>query len=137
MANQKLKAKKKKARERASKIKVVKIREARRLEAKKQLEWEEQMEAESGITKRKLQPYVAPEKRKQWEEEKGVQIKKQLEHNAEVLKALEDQYLQEQAVKEGLNAELESEGHKSLEEKVKALGEKAQAEAMRKVEDES
>jgi hypothetical protein len=45
----------------------------------------------------------------------------QLEHNAKVLRALEDEYQQENAKKEALNEELESEGFYTLQEKLNSL----------------
>ena len=126
MAKQKLKDKKKKTRERANKVVVQKRRDARRRELKKKKEWEEQVERESGIQSRKTEPYVCPETRKRWAEERDVEIQEQLERNIEILKALEDQYLKEKQDKTDLGAELEAEGHHTIEEKLNALNKRAQ-----------
>lgn len=45
----------------------------------------------------------------------------QLERNAKILRALEDEYQEEHAKKENLNKELESEGYYTLEEKLNNL----------------
>lgn len=49
----------------------------------------------------------------------------QVEHNAEILKALEEEYEQERAQRQELNEELESQGHKTLEDKLRALSQAA------------
>lgn len=76
----------------------------------------------------KIVPFVKdPEKRQKLEElEKQKNIKK-LERNMEVLKALEEEYINEKEQKKQLNEQLESEGHITLQEKLNALENKARS----------
>lgn len=46
---------------------------------------------------------------------------KQLEHNVEILRALEQEHAKETAEKQQLNEELEKEGHKTMKDKLQAL----------------
>jgi len=135
MANQKLKDKKKKARERANKTQVQKRRDSKHREDKKKKEWEEQMQRESGTTPEKLKPFVRPEKLKKREEQRDAEIKLQLEKNVEILQALEEEYIKEQQHKNDLGAELESEGYHTIEEKLGILNKRAQEEL--EISDES
>ncbi len=56
-------------------------------------------------------------------------IKEQLERNIEILKALEEEYLKEEAARDKLNSEFEEEGIESPEEKLEYLKRKAMEEA--------
>jgi hypothetical protein len=124
MANQKLKDKKKKTRERKNKVHVQKRRDAKHREDKKKKEWEEQMERDS--TPEKLKPFVRPEKLKKREEKRDAEIKLQLDRNIKILQALEEQYLKEQQHKTDLGAELAAEGFNTIEEKLDILNKRAQ-----------
>lgn len=56
------------------------------------------------------------------------EIAKQIEHNFEVLMALENEYAKEMAEREGLNKALEEEGYTTLKEKMDYLNKKAEEE---------
>ena len=53
------------------------------------------------------------------------ETRQQLEHNIQILRALEEEYDRELLSKEKLNAELEEEGHTTPEAKINALKERA------------
>ena len=55
------------------------------------------------------------------EEKKIEKIKEQLLKNQEILKALEEQYNQEQDARKQINENLESEGNMSLQDKLSAM----------------
>lgn len=57
-----------------------------------------------------------------------------LEHNLEILKSLETEYLKENSRREEINKTLEAEGYKTLEEKMNAIKEKAQKQAQELLE---
>lgn len=67
-----------------------------------------------------------PEKKKALEEKRNEQILSKLEKNAEILKALEDEYLSEMNQKKLINERLEAEGHHTLKDKLNALDKKVQ-----------
>lgn len=64
------------------------------------------------------------EKRKAMEQAKNEKILSKLEKNAEILKALENEYLSEKDQKKQVNDKLELEGHVTLKEKMDALDKK-------------
>jgi hypothetical protein len=139
MSKKKLREKKKKARERDSKAKVLKRRAEMRAKAK----YERQLEAEHEESRSKPQPYMKPETRRRLNEEhqqqaveKDAEIKEKLEHNLEILKALEEEYLAEQEAKKQANEELEAEGHNTLQEKMDALAERAEEKMKEELADE-
>jgi len=139
MSNKKLKEKKKKARERKSKAKVLKKRAEIRAKAK----YEKQLEEEHEESRSKPQPYMKPETRRRLNEEqqqqaaeRDAQIKEQLEHNLEVLKALEEEYLADQEAKKQANEELEAEGYNTLQEKLDVLAERAEAKMKEELPDD-
>jgi hypothetical protein len=76
--------------------------------------------------RQKIDPIIKdPEKKKIMEEIKNQRILSKLEKNAEILKQLEEAYIQETEQKKKINDQLEMEGHKTLKEKLSALEEKA------------
>ena len=75
----------------------------------------------------KIMPIIKdPEKKKALEEKRNEQILSKLEKNAEILKALEDEYLSEMNQKKAINERLEAEGHHTLKDKLNALDKKVQ-----------
>ena len=68
-----------------------------------------------------------PEKRAAIEEAEKKRVLERLQRNAEILKALEEEYEREEAQKKAVNDGLESEGHLTLHDKVRAMEEKARA----------
>ncbi len=118
MAKNKRKEKKKLARAKIAKARVLsrrkKIKEANSLE-KKQARYAHKF-------REKLQPVINdPEKKKAMEERKEKALKEKLEQNAEMLKYLEEQYETEMKNKADVNKELEEQGHITFQEKLAAL----------------
>ncbi len=118
MAKNKRKEKKKLARAKIAKARVLsrrkKIKEANSLE-KKQARYAHKF-------REKLQPVINdPEKKKAMEESKEKALKEKLEQNAEMLKYLEEQYETEMKNKADVNKELEEQGHITFQEKLAAL----------------
>ena len=116
MNKQQKKVKKKKARER----RVKKENLARRDKKRQEVKYEKELDREVEANRDKPQPILNIQK-------KDSEIKSQLEHNLELLKALEEQYIAEEKQREELNEQLEEEGYSTLEEKMNALGAKAEA----------
>lgn len=76
----------------------------------------------------KIKPIVNdPEAKKKLEEAENRKIIEKLERNAQILKALEDEYTRDKEQKQALNEHLEAEGHHTLKEKISAMEEKARA----------
>lgn len=76
----------------------------------------------------KLVPFVKdPEKKRQIEEGNNRKSIEMLERNMQILKALEEEHLREAEKRRRINESLEAEGHTTLQDKVKALEEKARA----------
>jgi hypothetical protein len=131
MGQEKRRQSKIKERERAAKKKI-----ARRAYAKNQLEKEKRvienkLDAEASLFN-KQKPYWRPDKLKDREAElkaRDEQIMAQLEHNLQLLEAMEEEYLKEEIERDSLNAELEGQGLLTIEEKVNYLKEKAKREA--------
>lgn len=120
--NNKLKEKKKKAREKAAHLKVVKRREELRLERKE--------ENRKLMMERSLEPVTKPivgslKQVKEQEEIRKKEIKDQIEKNFKILEALEAEYDQEQAARKAVHKNLEEEGHKNIKDKMDALHQKA------------
>lgn len=126
MNAQQKKAKKRKDREKKSREKVLKIRENMR-KSRKAAQLQEMREKEAhAIVHGKQMPFIKnPLKLAEREAALANKAKSQLEKNMEILQALELEYEQEQAIRAHMNEKLESEGHKSLKEKMNALHEKA------------
>jgi hypothetical protein len=114
MGIKKIRERKKKQRELESKKKVQKRREVLRKQAK----YDKQLDNDVRASREKLMPYVSPEKER-------LRVQKQIEHNMQLIKGLEDEYEREQATRRQINDKLESEGHETLQEKVEAMGKEA------------
>lgn len=70
----------------------------------------------------KIKPIVNdPEKRESMERADKERVMDRLMHNAEILKALEDEYLRDMESKKSINHALESEGHETLKDKLGAI----------------
>lgn len=110
MGTKKLKEKKKKARERNSKEKVL----AKRISIRKSAKKDKEIANTERKTRDRIVPYVNPEKRDK-------KIKEQLEHNLEILKTLEKEYTHTEDKRKELNNELETEGCVTLKDKLDAL----------------
>jgi hypothetical protein len=76
--------------------------------------------------RQRADPFVKDEgKKKIMEQVKNEKILSKLEKNAEILKALENEYLNEMGQKKQFNEQLEAEGHLTLKDKMSALDQKA------------
>jgi hypothetical protein len=107
---------KRKARERSVKAKTLKRRNIIQAKHKEErLERLKQIEINKIVNP--VEPFLTPEKQKEREDS----AKKKLEHNMEILKALEAEYDKEQALRKSTNESLEAQGHHTLEEKIAAL----------------
>ena len=122
------KQQKQKARRKETEVKLRQRREARRSLAKEE---REELRAQRKFEKEQKEIM-------QWEDamEKAysnlpLETRKKLEHNIEILKALEEEHERETAAKRELNERLESEGHITPEDKLGALQEKTVEEAIR------
>lgn len=108
---------KKKEREKKSKDKVIKLREISRAktreERKKYLE-EKQKRKEARKLDKHLQNTV---------ENLSEDTLEKINHNLDILKALEEEYIQEELKRKELHEELEKEGYLTMEDKVKRLQE--------------
>ena len=133
MATKKQLERKKKAREQKAKARV----EARRHKMNLIKKDERKSEILNRRFREKIEPIIKdPEVKKRMDDAKMQRNLKKLEKNAEILKALEAEYELEQKRKREINEILEAEGHKTLEEKLKALEEKAKS-SMSEVEAET
>jgi hypothetical protein len=74
----------------------------------------------------KIKPIVNdPEKRARIEQAEKQRAMERLQKNAEILKALEDEYVKDVETKNAINEALESEGHHTLKDKLGAIESKA------------
>lgn len=121
MNKQKKKEKKKKTRERRVKQTIL----TRRNKLRKEVKYEKGIDREVRANSEKPAPIIKPIV--DFSPKPQAEIMSQLEHNLELLKALEEQYLAEEKQREDLNEQLEEEGYGTLDEKLKALREKAEA----------
>ena len=114
------KQQKQKARDKENRKKITAKRMASRAKAKADRD-EELMKKRVG----KLQREMAGTEMDNWDEEMLKKMPEdtleQLERNAKILNALEDEHEEETAKKQELNEGLEAKGHVTLEEKVNAL----------------
>lgn len=142
MATQKQKEKKKKDRERIVKTRILSrreiLRKERRVEQEKQNSFEEAQAVIHGKTKPIIKnPVVAAQR----EADRARLVADKLKKNLEILEALEREYDAEQSARAEMNDKLESEGHKTMREKMDALHQKAlvmtgKAEALAEAEEE-
>jgi len=125
MATRKQIEKKKKSREERSKARVA----ARRHKLDQLKKQDRQSARLNRKFRERAQPIIKdPEVKKKLEEVEAKKAKDKLEKNLQILQALEDEYLKEKEIKKQLNDDLEAEGHKTFQDKMKALEEKAKAE---------
>jgi hypothetical protein len=127
MSLSKKKLQKRKQREKEVRKKVLARREELRVE-RKELEKERQREREMWLLEHgKPQPAVSgnPEIAAKKLADRAQNAAEKLQHNLEILKALEAEYEKEQASRTELNEKLEAEGYKTMKEKMAAMHEKA------------
>jgi len=142
MANQKQKEKKKKNRERIAKVRVMYRREVLRKERKVEKEEQRKFEEAQTIMHGKLMPVISdPALLAQREAAHAKAVSDKLKQNLQILEALEQEYEAEQATRAAMNDKLESEGHKTMREKMDALHQKAlhmtgKAEALAQAEED-
>ena len=126
MATQKQKEKKKKDREKLAKSKVLLRREALRKERKLAADEQVKERVAHEIVHGKPMPIIKnPAALAQREAMKTRTVSDKLKKNLEILEALEREYEAEQAARTEINTKLESEGHKTMREKMDALHKKA------------
>lgn len=124
MATKKQQERKKKAREEKAKSRV----EARRHKLDLVRREEKKGAKLNDHFRDKIRPIVNnPEAKKKLEEAEERRSIRKLERNAQILKALEDEYVKEKEYKKAINEQLESEGHHTLKDKINALESKAKA----------
>lgn len=122
MATKKQKERKKKARELKGEARVAARRHKMSLIKKE----ERRSVVLNAKFREKINPIVKnPEAKKRMEEVESKKALQRLEKNAQILKALEEEYLNDKERKRQLNDHLESEGHHTLKEKLDALEGKA------------
>jgi hypothetical protein len=108
------------------------IRRERKLVENERSKEREMHKIEYGYTPPALPGNAELAKIRQAEREK--KISEKLKHNLEILKNLEQEYENEQSSRKNINDKLESEGYKTMKEKMDALHEKALS--MKKVADD-
>lgn len=112
------KIQKKKARDKETRKKILAEREKRRAVARKEREEKRREKRIDKLQKEMADfEYVPTETLEDMDDS----TLKQLERNAQILKALETEYTKEQERKKELNENLEEEGHFTLEDKMQAL----------------
>ena len=118
MATKKQKEKKKKDREDRSKARVL----ARRHQIRSAMKEESKAKKLEKKFREKIRPFVKnPEKKAAMEAAEDRKMRERLERNAQILKALEDEYESEQNRKNEINQELETQGHETLKDKLNAI----------------
>jgi len=128
MATQKQKEKKKKERERIAHARVVRRREALRAQRKAQYEEDLKEKEAHEIVHGKPMPIIKdPAVLAQRAAAQAKAVSDKLKKNLEILEALEKEYEVEQAARVEMNEKLESEGHKTMRDKMDALHQKALA----------
>jgi hypothetical protein len=131
MANKKLKERKKKNREKKAKETVLVKRKAWR-DRKKQ---DKKLALLEKKTRDRLEPYMHPDKRAIFTSERDKQIRDKLEHNMEILKALEEQYNKDQQERKERNEQLQAEGCETLQDKINYMGQKATENSIKEEEE--
>lgn len=122
MATKKQQERKKKAREQKARARV----EVRRHKLGLARRDERRSAALERRFRDKPQPIINdPEKKAAMEQAEKNKAMERLQRNAEILKALEEQYQKDLESKKAINDSLEAEGHLDLKDKVKAMEEKA------------
>lgn len=126
MVNQKQQNKKKKQREKLVKAKVLVRRTTLRKLRKEEEQSQRNFDESQTIMHGKLVPIVTnSELLAQRESARSKAVQDKLQHNLEILQALEEEYESEQVARSDMNDKLESEGYKTMREKMDALHKKA------------
>jgi len=115
-------AQKKKKREKVAKERVLRRREQMRA-VRKEDKRKEMLERE--LSPKQMPIVNDPLVREMREKARVDSAKAQIEKNLELLKALEEEYDKEQALRQQVNEDLESEGHMNMKDKLDALHKKA------------
>jgi hypothetical protein len=110
-------AKKRKEREKKSKVKILLRREAIRKERKE----ESKKYMLEKLVQPKQNPIINMKKRGESMEDRDEKIKEQLLKNQQILKALEEEFSKERQSRDDLNGDLESKGHGNLQDKLAAM----------------
>jgi len=110
-------AKKRKEREKKSKVKVLLRREAVRKERKE----ESKKYMLEKLVQPKQNPIINMKKKDESMEDRDAKIKEQLLKNQQILKALEEEFSKERQSRDDLNGDLESKGHGNLQDKLAAM----------------
>ena len=122
MATKRQQERKKKAREQKGRARV----EARRHKLREVMRDERRSSLLGRRFREKVQPIVNdPEKKAAMEEAEKNKAMERLRHNAEILKALEEEYMRDVEAKKAINESLESQGHQTLKDKLGAMEAKA------------
>ncbi len=123
----KLQTKKQKTRERRNKKTVIKKREFKRREDKIKKTEQLVLDAEAAEFE-KTEPFRNLGTIERQEKERSASVLSQLEHNLEILQALEEQHLKEEMQREEVNEELDTAGCSTMAEKIQYLKDKAEKE---------
>ena len=110
-------AKKRKEREKKSKVKILLRREAVRKERKE----ESKKYMLEKLVQPKQNPIINMKKKDESMEDRDAKIKEQLLKNQQILKALEEEFSKERQIRDDLNGDLESKGHGILQDKLAAM----------------
>lgn len=110
-------AKKRKEREKKSKVKILLRREAIRKDRKE----ESKKYMLEKLVQPKQNPIINMKKRGESMEDRDAKIKEQLLKNQQILKALEEEFSKERQSRDDLNGDLESKGHGNLQDKIAAM----------------
>jgi len=110
-------AKKRKEREKKSKVKILLRREAVRKERKE----ESKKYMLEKLVQPKKNPIINMKKKDESMEDRDAKIKEQLLKNQQILKALEEEFSKERQIRDDLNGDLESKGHGNLQDKLAAM----------------
>lgn len=122
MGTKKQQERKKKDRERKGRARVL----ARRHKLREDMRNERRSAMLNKKFREKVKPIINdPEKKAAMEQAEKNKALERLQRNAEILKALEEQYQKDLDSKKAINESLEAEGHIELKDKVKAMEEKA------------
>lgn len=118
MATKKQQERKKKEREEKARSRVLSRRHKFRAAAKEQ----DRAKRLDDKFREKIKPFVKdPEKKAAMDAAEENKVKERLERNAQILKALEEEYESEQAKRREINRDLESQGHETLKDKLNAM----------------
>ena len=118
MATRKQRERKNKEREQKAKSRVL----ARRHKLRTAARDENRARRLENKFREKIKPFVKdPEKKASMDAAEENKVRERLERNAQILKALEDEYEAEQSRRREINQDLESHGHDTLKDKLNAM----------------